>query len=164
MAAKNPCTCGIRITGCVATLSAALALATAHQSVHFSNVNVSIQVGYSDLMCYICLWCYLLQAIQLPCQLSAWKGMEIFMQGGEVFVGLLHSTAEKSLEGINFWTWAEVQVALNSTYLLFGPKCSFNALQYLGSTTLELGFMKWIKKRFGVGFGLGLMRGQQWDN
>ncbi|KAL4600444.1 hypothetical protein ACB092_11G198800 [Castanea dentata] len=55
MAAKNPCTFGLRITGCVATLSAALALATARQSVHFSNVNVSIQVGYSDLMCYMCL-------------------------------------------------------------------------------------------------------------
>ena len=53
MAAKNQCTFGLRITGCVATLSAALALATARQSVHFSDVNVSIQVGYSDLMCYM---------------------------------------------------------------------------------------------------------------
>ena len=51
--AKNPCTCGLRITGCVSTLSAALALATARQSVHFSNVSASIQVGYSDLMCYM---------------------------------------------------------------------------------------------------------------
>ncbi|XP_075645676.1 CASP-like protein 1C1 [Castanea sativa] len=53
MAAKNPWTCVLRITGCVATLLAALALATARESVHFSNVNVSIQVGYSDLMCYM---------------------------------------------------------------------------------------------------------------
>ena len=53
MAAKNPCTYGLRITGSVATLSAALAFAIARQSVHFSNVHVSIQVGYSDLMCYM---------------------------------------------------------------------------------------------------------------
>ncbi|KAK7856989.1 casp-like protein 1c1 [Quercus suber] len=44
MAAKNSCTFGLRITGCVATLSAALALATARQSIHFSNVNDSIQM------------------------------------------------------------------------------------------------------------------------
>ncbi|KAK7846651.1 hypothetical protein CFP56_007629 [Quercus suber] len=53
MAAKNPWTCGLRITGCVATLLAVLTLVTACESVHFSNVNVSIQVGFSDLMCYI---------------------------------------------------------------------------------------------------------------
>ncbi|KAK4592325.1 hypothetical protein RGQ29_016742 [Quercus rubra] len=58
MAAKNPCTYGLRITGSVATLSAALAFAIARQSVHFSNVHVSIQVGYSDLMCY--MRCFLL--------------------------------------------------------------------------------------------------------
>ncbi|KAK7846677.1 hypothetical protein CFP56_007630 [Quercus suber] len=58
MAAKNPCTFGLRITGCVATLSAALALATARQSVHFSNVNmlmVLLASSNSAALSAICL-------------------------------------------------------------------------------------------------------------
>nr|POE45027.1 hypothetical protein CFP56_74111 [Quercus suber] len=86
MAAKNPWTCGLRITGCVATLLAVLTLVTACESVHFSNVNVSIQVGFSDLMCYMRLRSdskgnlILLEAPDLTGEIQRIIGNEYFFQ------------------------------------------------------------------------------------